>query len=199
MAVAGLVLAGCGGGSGGAITKDAHAAPRPTGSPPPQFGTGDDPERASELATKVLRRKLARQGIVCESCLYGSTRLTAAQRHMKRFLLHTEATSSTRTHLLVQFDGRVVWPQSRKQRYVEYRVLIAVRPHNTLAVSTFSEHTVPRSRVDPRRSPDRLHPARVPSVVPNRADPRVGEHHPLDRPARCFIQPFIVSCLSFVW
>jgi hypothetical protein len=152
LAVAALLLAGCGG-SGAAAAKDAQAPAKPA-YVPAQFGTGDDSERASELATKVLRRELARQGIACEGCLYGPSRLSAAQRaHTKRFADSTEATSSTRTHLLVQFDGTVVWPQSRKHRYVEYRVLIALRPPNTLALSKYSEQTVSRSRVDPREAP----------------------------------------------
>ena len=152
MAISAL-LVGCGGGSDAAFAKDTHAPAKPLGAPV-QFGTGDDAERANEFAAKVLRRELARQGIACEGCLYGKSGLSAAeQAHTKRFLVSTEATSSTRTHLLVQFDGTVVWPRSRQRRYVEYRVLIAVRPHNTLALSMFSEHAVPRSRVYPREEP----------------------------------------------
>jgi len=74
---------------------------------------------------------------------------------MKRFLVSTEATSWTRTHLLLQFVGAEVWPRSAKHkvRYVEYRVLIAVGPHNTLALSEYSEHSVSRSRAEPREEP----------------------------------------------
>jgi hypothetical protein len=147
------LLVGGGGGSDAAFAKDTHPPAKPPDAPV-QFGTGDDAEHASEFAAKVLRRELARQGIACEECLYGQSSLSATeQTHTKRFLVSTEATSSTRTHLLVQFDGTVVSPRSRKRRYVEYRVLIAVRPHNTLTLSMFSEHAVPRSRVYPREEP----------------------------------------------
>ena len=149
LAVAAL-LAGCGGG-GAAAAEDAQAPTKPA-YVPAQFGTGDDSERASELATKVLRRELARQRIACEGCLYGPSGLSAAQRaHMKRFADSTEATSSTRT--ISSSSSTERWcGQSRKKEYVQSRLLIASTAQRTRALEV-RQHTVRAVRLILPRCP----------------------------------------------
>lgn len=117
-AVVMVVLADC----GNARHSVARSKPPVSAATPPPFGSGEDSKRATKLANAIFHRRLKER--------YSS----------HRFLLETEAVSWTRTHLLVQFDGRVLHNPVVKN--VEIRVLIALGPNHALKLSELREHTL---------------------------------------------------------
>jgi hypothetical protein len=124
----------------------ANAVPRanpPVGGVPAPFGTGNDPERAQKLATAILRQRLDERSTTCEACLYAPRSVRKNKRVPRDlFVVVSEAVSSTRTHLLVQFDGPLLHPDRTLIRRVEIRVLIALKAHNVLKLDQYREHTL---------------------------------------------------------
>jgi hypothetical protein len=147
-----VVLAGC----GGAHNPAPRSTPPVSAEPPPPFGSGNDHERATDLANAIFRQRLRDHSASCEACLFTPLPVRKGERvRLDRFALRTEAVSWTPTHLLVQFVGSLVRPDNTLVKNVEVRVLIALTAHNTLKLAQLREHTLVhlRNHETPTRLP----------------------------------------------
>jgi len=138
-----VVLAGC----GGAHNPLPRSTTPVSAEPPPPFGSGNDHERAEQLATAILRQRLKERSATCLGCLHTPRPAHECERRrFNCFQIDTEAVSWTPTHLLVQFVGPLTRPERTLTKNVEVRVLIALTAHNTLKLAQLREHTLGHRR-----------------------------------------------------
>jgi hypothetical protein len=134
-----VVLAGC----GSAHHSMSASKPPVSAEPPPPFGSGNDHERAEQLASAILRQRLKERSATCLGCLYTPRPAHECERRrLNCFQIGTEAVSWTPTHLLVQFVGPLLRPDRALIKNVEVRVLIALTARNTLKLAQLREHTL---------------------------------------------------------
>jgi hypothetical protein len=126
VALLAILLAGCG-------SADHSVAPTGTVA----FVPSVSPRKASEEAQILAQDERAQS--LAQSVFHRRIR---SRYPGDRFLLVTEATSATPTHLLIQFVGALVAPRVTPKQYLEIKVLVAARPNEDVRLSMLRERTL---------------------------------------------------------